>query len=139
MAYWNEQDKLRGEPISDETMEELEQRREKLLDHYGSGFDGTWGWASHEIDGGRFKDIEEHAGYGQFYPYYKFASKANIHSGQRARSNNLRPVTDIGCRRRQLPLILDSHYLPHMLPGHSFRSRWHCFSIDPTKNTWCSY
>ncbi|WP_134671656.1 DUF5677 domain-containing protein [Halorussus marinus] len=81
VAYRNEQDTLRGEPISDETMEELEQRREKLLDHYGSGFDGTWGWASHEIERGRFKDIEEHAGYGQFYPYYKFASKANIHSG----------------------------------------------------------
>lgn len=81
VAYRNEQDKLRVEPISDETMKELEQWREKLLDHYGSGFDGTWGWAAHEIDGGRLKEIEEHAGYSQFYPYYKFASEANIHSG----------------------------------------------------------
>lgn len=82
-AYREEQDKLSGAAITDEEMEEIESRRDQLLDHYGRGFDGPWGWAANEVENGKFSELEEQAGYGQHRPYYVFASKVNVHSGSK--------------------------------------------------------
>jgi hypothetical protein len=77
--------------VSDEEMEELEKRREVLLDTYGKEYDGLWGWAADAVgkDRPRFTDIESAAGLEHHRPYHKFASKMNIHAGSKGAVSQL--------------------------------------------------
>lgn len=91
-AIRDHQDDLDVEPITDEDFEEIKSLREKLLDQFGQSYDGTWGWAAHELDSGRFRELQEKAGLEQHRPYYVYASKANIHSGAMGTFDQLNTV-----------------------------------------------
>lgn len=92
LAIRDHQEELDVEPITDDEFEEIKSLREKLLDQFGQSYDGPWGWASHELNSGKFQELEEKAGLEQHRPYYVYASKANIHSGAKGTFDQLNTV-----------------------------------------------
>lgn len=81
------------EEIDPETVQALEDEKEKLVDHFGSAFDGTYGteWAANELgfDGGpSITQLAEEVGLDHNKPYYRLASES-IHGGSKGTLDRL--------------------------------------------------
>jgi len=80
---------LNMQPLEENKMEKVEERRNELIDKYGSGFDSTQGWADLDLDGfTSFRSIEEEAGLNYFRPIYKWASD-QVHSDTKGATYSL--------------------------------------------------
>ena len=71
------------EPIDEETMQQLAERRERLRERYGADFlKGSYGWAAVALDKQKptFRDLEESVGMNHMWPFYAWSSQ-EVHAG----------------------------------------------------------
>ncbi|MEN6383566.1 MAG: DUF5677 domain-containing protein [Phycisphaerales bacterium] len=81
ILYQNDCERLGYEPMSQEEIDILKDKRDKLLERYGQDFNGNYGWAAAET-GNRnptFKEIEKHIKMDHMRSFYKMASH-NVHA-----------------------------------------------------------
>lgn len=86
-------DDLDAEEVDSDTMEEMEQMKEGLIDDFGSNFDGKYGseWAAEELGlngGPPLSQLAEEVGLDHYKPYYRLASES-IHGGSKGTLDRL--------------------------------------------------
>jgi len=81
--YQKHQEKLGFEPISEQELEQLENRFESVVDEYGGVFKTPFGWAAPELEKNPSRRVvAEHVGLDQYEPYFAFASDT-VHGGSK--------------------------------------------------------
>lgn len=82
-TYAKYHEELGYDPIPDEVMEELKDRKEELVDRFGDSYDKKFrpGWALHVFDNpqGGLRRLEKGVGLDHHRPFYQLASKS-VHS-----------------------------------------------------------
>jgi len=73
------------EPLSDEQLNAITERKDEMARKYGEAFLGQYGWAATILSRRRrsFKAIEDEVNMGHMYSWYKLACN-NVHSGPKA-------------------------------------------------------
>lgn len=83
--YQNNCRMLGYEPLSDEQLNAITERKDEMARKYGEAFLGQYGWAAAILSRQRrsFKAIEDEVSMGHMYSWYKLACN-NVHSGPKA-------------------------------------------------------
>lgn len=78
--YQDHYQSLNREPIPQEELTELKERRDELIDQFGPAFKNDYGWAATvtETNNPRLVHLEEKVDLGHIRPYYRLASN-NVH------------------------------------------------------------
>jgi hypothetical protein len=78
--FMKHQEELGYDPISDEVLDELEERKEALVDRFGDVYDDEYGpgWALHVFanQSGGVRRLEKEVGLQHYRPFYRLASKS---------------------------------------------------------------
>lgn len=90
LLYKKHSSKLGYEPISEEEIEELKQKRDELKRKYGENFLTQYGWASKALNKKKpsLEDLENATGLSHYRPFYKLSSHA-IHANPKGITFNI--------------------------------------------------
>lgn len=106
--YIEHHEELGYEQISEDVIEELEERKEILIDRFGEAYDREFrpGWALHVFDSpqGGMRRLEKEAGLQHLRPFYRLASKS-VHGTPKGTLNRVGIVDlpDVSEQRNVLP------------------------------------